>query len=208
MRPAFPASDYYGSSAPSRQHQPTTGLPARQPQGCRVRDRRDGSHVHRMIARPGRCPAMPLPLRHDYAAGIHRGLPTGDINRPKSSPRSITGAHGSPAHIRQIGAGGFQLRGFPSLVSHVHLLNSLAGPRPSGSAGRSRRCQGCFPPSPASPGSGCPQLQHAAATAHRRSPFISARSCSASWRSMSVTHSSFGAVAAEPAPDEIQPREP
>lgn len=29
---------------------------------------------------------MPLPLRHDYAAGIHRGLPTGDINRPRSSP--------------------------------------------------------------------------------------------------------------------------
>ena len=31
---------------------------------------------------------MPLPHRHDYAAGIHRGLPTGDINRSKSSPHA------------------------------------------------------------------------------------------------------------------------
>jgi hypothetical protein len=41
----------------------------------------------------------------------------------------------------------------------VHLLVSLAGPVPSGSTSTSRRCQGCFLPSPASPGLGCPQLQ-------------------------------------------------
>ena len=29
MWPAFPASDYYGSSAPPRRHQPATGLPRR-----------------------------------------------------------------------------------------------------------------------------------------------------------------------------------
>jgi hypothetical protein len=29
---------------------------------------------------------MPLPHRHDYAADLHRGLPTGDINRPKEFP--------------------------------------------------------------------------------------------------------------------------
>ena len=51
---------------------------------------------------------MPLPHRHDYAADLHRGLPTGDINRPKGVPRqSSTGARGGPAHIRQVGAGGF-----------------------------------------------------------------------------------------------------
>lgn len=50
---------------------------------------------------------MPLPHRHDYAAGFHRGLPAGDINRPKSSPSpTAKGARGNPAHIRQIGAGG------------------------------------------------------------------------------------------------------
>lgn len=29
---------------------------------------------------------MPLRHRHGYAAGFHRGLPTGDINQPRSSP--------------------------------------------------------------------------------------------------------------------------
>ena len=37
---------------------------------------------------------MPLPHRHDYAADLHRGLPTGDINRPKEFP----------AHFRQVRA--------------------------------------------------------------------------------------------------------
>ena len=53
------------------------------------------------------------------------------------------------------------LRGVQPLVPHVHLSVLLAGPGPSGSAGPSRRCQGCCPPSPSSPGSGCPQLQPA-----------------------------------------------
>jgi hypothetical protein len=46
MWPAFPTSDYYGSSAPPRRHQPTTDLPAHRPTGRRGRDGRDGSHVH------------------------------------------------------------------------------------------------------------------------------------------------------------------
>src|SRR5512133_2719751 len=41
---------------------------------------------------------------------------------------------------------------------------------------------GLLPPSPAPPGSGCPQLQRPAATGHRRSPFTSARIRGASWR--------------------------
>jgi hypothetical protein len=62
---------------------------------------------------------------------------------------------------------------------------SLAGPGPSDGADPSRRCRGCLPPSPAPPGSGCPQLHQTAATARRRSPFISARSHGASWRTAS-----------------------
>jgi hypothetical protein len=56
-----------------------------------------------------------------------------------------------------------------------------------------RRCQGCFPPSAASPASGCPQLQWLAATSPRRRPFTTARFKSTSWRSMSATHSRSGA---------------
>jgi hypothetical protein len=40
---------------------------------------------------------MPLPHRHDYAAGIHRGLPTGDINRPKEFPDNIVGCARQPS---------------------------------------------------------------------------------------------------------------
>ena len=45
-----------------------------------------------------------------------------------------------------------------TLVPLVYRLISLAGPGPSGSTRPSRLCQRCFPPSPASPGSGCAQL--------------------------------------------------
>src|SRR3954454_222735 len=86
MWPAFPTSDYYGSSAPSHRHRPAMRLPAGQPAAARKGDRRDGSHVHSRTVRRGRRPAMPLQHRHGYAAGIHCGLPTGDINRPRSSP--------------------------------------------------------------------------------------------------------------------------
>ena len=101
---------------------------------------------------------MPLPHRHDCAADLHRGLPTGEITRSRSSPTQKPGARGDPAHIRQVGAGGVRLRSVLARVSHVRLLISLAGPRPSAGAGPSRRCRGCCPPSPASPRSGCPQL--------------------------------------------------
>ena len=38
------------------------------------------SHVRFPTVRQGRRPTMPLQHRHGYAAGIHRGLPVGDIN--------------------------------------------------------------------------------------------------------------------------------
>ncbi len=44
--PAFPASDYYEGSAPPRDRQPTTGLPATDPNGRWEGGSRDGSHVH------------------------------------------------------------------------------------------------------------------------------------------------------------------
>jgi hypothetical protein len=51
-----------------------------------------------------------------------------------------------------------RLRSFTTLVPLVCRLILLARPGPSGSTEPSRRCQRCFPPSPASPGSGCAQL--------------------------------------------------
>jgi hypothetical protein len=34
---------------------------------------------------------MPLRHRHGYAADLHRDLPTGDINQPRSSPPVMKG---------------------------------------------------------------------------------------------------------------------
>ncbi len=56
-------------------------------------------------------------------------------------------------------------------VPHVHLPVLLAGPEPSGSSDPSRRCRGCLPPSPASPGSGCPQLRAGCCDSQRAESF-------------------------------------
>ncbi len=149
MWPAFPAPDYYGPSAPTRRHQPATRLPY-DPCCGRGGGRRVGSHVHSRFARRGRCPALPLRPRHAYPAALQRGLPAGDINRRRSFPHKA-GTHRNPAQIRQVRAGGLLLRGFRTLVPHVHLPITLAGPKPSDGADPSRRCQGCFQPAGASP---------------------------------------------------------
>ena len=186
MYTAFPCSDYYGSSAPLRRRRPATGLPRHD-----GRDRRSGSHVHPRTFQRGRCPAMPLQLRRGYAAVLHRGLPAGDITQPRSSPTGRAGlpAPCYPAPICQVRAGGFGLRGFPTLVPRVHLSVSLAGPAPSDSAGASRRCQGCFRLPRCPPAQAAPSFNRPAATGRWRWPPTTARFKGASWRSMSATHS-------------------
>jgi hypothetical protein len=69
---------------------------------------------------------MPLLLRHDYAAGLRRGLATGDINRSLSSRSNCTDARSNPAHIRQVRAGGSLLRGFPMLVHFRYTFPSCS----------------------------------------------------------------------------------
>ena len=89
---------------------------------------------------------MPLQHRHDYAAGLHRGLPVGDITRRRSSLHIAVQVRAAtrPRSTR------FEpvalLRSVQSLVPHVHLSALLAGPGPSGGADPPRRCRGCFRP--------------------------------------------------------------
>ncbi len=143
----------------------TDDEPSRRRPGWPVgREHRHGSHVHHRFPRQGRRPAMPqrpststpqtflVTTRPDRTA-LRLGRPDAGRNPRQGSPQPSPHPPGS--------SWWFRLRGFMTLVPHVRLSVSLARPRPSGSTGPSRRCQGCFPPSPASPGSGCPQLQPA-----------------------------------------------
>ena len=67
------------------------------------------------------------------------------------------------------------LKGVVTPVPRVLLSVSLAGPAPSGSPGHTPASSGLLPPSPAPPGSGCPQLQRPAATGRRRRSLTSTR---------------------------------
>ena len=92
------------------------------------------------IDRRGRRPALPLQHRHGYAAGLHRGLPTDSTNRLRSSPPDPS-RRGHALHPGPYPPGlsrCLRLTGLQTLVPRVHLLVSLAGPAPSGSAGPSR----------------------------------------------------------------------
>src|SRR5205823_12050084 len=60
-------------------------------------------------------------------------------------------------------------------VPRVLLSATLAGPAPSGSTGYVPALSGLLPPSPAPPGSGCPQLHRPAATGRRRRSLTSTR---------------------------------
>jgi hypothetical protein len=139
---------------------------------------------------------MPLRLRHDYAADIHRGLPIDDINRPRSSLRFVqVRAATQPISVR-FGAGGSLLRGVHTLVHCRYTFPSCSpGTRSSDSADPPRLCQGCLPPSPVSPGSGCPQLQLARCDEPTAVSFHHGTVQGASWRSMSQLHTELGAVA-------------
>jgi hypothetical protein len=159
MQTAFPPSNYYEASAPPEDHQPTTSLPATAPAGQQVGRPRvvptfttDRSTREMPSYTPTASPQVRRSLSswppHRFVhpgSGVARHLHTAD-------------AHGTPTQIHQVRVGS-TLTGLHALVPLVHLLVLLAGPAPSGSADAPRRCQDCFPPSPASPGSGCPQLQ-------------------------------------------------
>jgi hypothetical protein len=124
------------------------------------------------------CPPVQLALDPEYPRLSHVGLRPrrGAIQRPP--PRLPDGRRKSAASLRHA-------TGFPDLG--LHLPVSLAGPRPSGSTGPSRRCRGCSRPRPALPRPGCPQLQRPAATGRRWIPH-STRSLDASWRTTCSQH--------------------
>ena len=188
MQTAFPPSDYYGSSAPPRRHRQATRRPAAAGPGWpgRRREPRGGSHVHHQPIVGRGAQLYPCGIATVTPQAFTVASPASDLKTAREFParheRRVRAA------IQPISAGfelAGDLRGVTALVPLVHLPVLLAGPAPSGSTSTSRRCRGCLPPSPAFPGSGCPQLHYAAATAQRQSPSTSARLDGASWRSRS-----------------------
>ena len=91
------------------------------------------------------CPcgiAMVTPQHFTMASRADIHMPTRKFpTRPRRN-----GCAPHPAQIHQIGAGE-PLRDVVTLVPHVLLFVTLAGPTPSGSTGMSRLCQGCSHPS-------------------------------------------------------------
>ena len=191
MYVAFPRSDYYGASAPPRGQQPTVDLPAYALAGRRGGRSRSGSHVHHDPISGGGAQLCPCSI----ATSTPQAFLVASGPAKRTDPRSrIPPKQDACTAIPAIPQGCSRcdrLRGFQTLVPHVHLPALLAGPGPSGSSRPPRRCQSCFPPSPAPPESGCPQLHRPAATGQRRSPFISTRSHGASWRTFSSMHSTI-----------------
>jgi hypothetical protein len=128
-----------------------TGAPARFPRSPQ-------------IPSTGSAPSYAPAAIHEYAADLPRDHPARSHFSPPERPdagRDPRQSSPQPSPHPPGSSRWFRLRGFITLVPHVRLSVSLARPRPSGSTDLSRRCQGCFPPSPAPPGSGCPQLQPA-----------------------------------------------
>lgn len=156
---AFPPSDYYGSSAPSRpgrQAMHPAGSPAAGrgtiPAGPRrflrsLQNPSTGSapsYAPAPSPRLRRSPSPWPPDRRHHPAQEFPDVAAEAPTRVRSATRPI------PARL---GVGGLDLRGFQPLVPLVCLSVLLAGPAPSGSAGTSRRCRGLLRhPSPCRPG--------------------------------------------------------
>ena len=157
---AFPSSDYYGGSAPCRIHQATMALPAGPLAAARVGQIRQGSHVHCVTVGGVGAQLCSGSIATSTPQTFLVASRTGMNHRRESRlPVRSVGVHCVPAQIRQIGAG-FTITEVHPLV-HSRYTFPPRSPDPTHLAvlGPSRLCQGCFPPSPAPPGSGCPQLQ-------------------------------------------------
>ena len=116
MWTAFPSSDYYGPSAPSRGHQPTADLPATDLAARGVGRPRDGSHVHHAPfdgSASSSSPAASPRLRRRPSPWPPGRRCTTDVG--VVVPTFGDDTHRCPAHIHQVGAG-FSLEGVQPLV--------------------------------------------------------------------------------------------
>lgn len=106
MWPAFPASDYYGASAPSPRHQPTADLPTTVLAG-----RGEGGTGTVPTFTTNRSTGAVPSFSPAASARVRRRLPRSHQTIcHQTSGVGVSGNHGHtahcfPAHIRQVGAG-------------------------------------------------------------------------------------------------------
>lgn len=123
MRTAFPSSDYYGGSAPSRTHRVTTTLPAGALAATRGRQAREGSHVHCVTVGRGGIQLFSDSIAASTPQTFLAASRTGINNRPGSRlPIRGVSVHCDPAHIHQIGAGSTITEGQPLVHSRYTFL--------------------------------------------------------------------------------------
>ena len=133
--------------------------------GCGARGRGPGRFPCSLwFARRSRSPTMPLRHRCEYAADLPRSLPGGSCPPPRKFPaHELDGCAPLPAQINRVSSWRRIKR-----VSHVGSSRTPLRPacrtRPIRSYWTVPSLSGLLPPSPAPPGSGCPQLHRPAAT--------------------------------------------
>ena len=118
---------------------------------------------------------MSLRSRHGYAVDLPHGLRTGNGTPAQEFPAdTVAGCAPRPAQIRQVRAG----------VKSERRNDAGSSRTPLHHADRARTIWQCWhdpalsgllPPSPAPPGSGCPQLRRPATTGQRRRSLTSTR---------------------------------
>ncbi len=129
----------------------------------------DGSHVHASSIGQGGAQlysgSIATPTPQAFSVASPPSLKHFGVDPDPAQAVGIT--HCIPAQIHQVRAGTSAYGASDTGSLSLRLLTLLDEPAPSGSSGASRRCRGCFPPSPPFRGSGCPQLHRAAATTRR-----------------------------------------
>ncbi len=148
MWPAFPASDYYGGSAPPGPFNGRCVYPApltRCQKGAGAATGRFPCSL--LFARRSRSPTVSQRPRHRYAVDLPCDL---HGRQMKTLRRVLAASVDSETHRARPRSArfrvGVKVQDVTTPVPHVLLSNTLAGPAPSGSANTSRLCQGCSHP--------------------------------------------------------------